>query len=67
MISDEAGTKNILLNDFYQLKFINKPMNSRPDVWIKQIITNYGPTERVASFVNINEKYLMLWGGSNMV
>lgn len=53
------------MKDFYQFKLINRPMSSRPDVWVKEIITNYTPTERVASFVNIGDRYLMLWGGHN--
>lgn len=65
MVTSEYGTVNVLMKDFYQLKLLNRPMSSRPDVWVKEIITNYGPTERVATFVNIGDKYLMLWGGEN--
>lgn len=44
---------NILQKDFYQLKLINKPMSNKPDIWIKQIITNYGPNEKIASFATL--------------
>jgi len=58
-------TTNSLQKDFYQLRLINKPMSNKPDIWIKQIITNYGPTEKIASFVTIGEKYLLLRGPEN--
>ena len=38
-------------------------MSSRPDFWVKNIITNYKPTERVATFHNANERCLILWTG----
>ncbi len=65
MVADEDKTVNLLLDDFYQLKFIYRPMNTKPDVWIKEIITNTKPSKKVGSFINLNEKYLMLWGGEN--
>lgn len=61
----EEGTENVLLGDFYQIKVINRPMSSRPDLWVKSIITNYAPTEKAATFVNVADRYLMLWGGQN--
>jgi hypothetical protein len=65
MLNTNGNNINILQKDFYQLRLINKPMSNKPDVWIKQIITNYGPNEKVASFVMVGEKYLVLWGGDN--
>lgn len=38
-------------------------MNSKPDVWAKEVITQYKPAPRVANFININERFLLLWGG----
>lgn len=35
MITTDFGTENVLMNDFYQLKLLNRPMSSRPDVWVK--------------------------------
>lgn len=67
MISNEDGVENVLLNDFYQLKFLNRPMSSKPDLWIKEIITSFRPSERASTFVNLNDKYLMLWGGDNLI
>lgn len=57
--------KNTLLRDFYQLKVINRPMSTRPDVWVKEIITNYSPTERTGTLINLADRYLALWGGHN--
>ncbi len=59
----------ILLNDFYQLKLLFRPMSTRPDLWVREIITNCGPTQRIAQFINIpnNDNYLLLWGGQNSV
>lgn len=65
MIADEDNMTNLLLDDFYQLRFLYRPMSTKPDVWIKEIITNVKPAKKVANFININEKYLMLWGGDN--
>ena len=65
MTITEEGTKNELLKDFYQIKVVQKPMSSRPDLWVKNIITNSSPSERVATFVNVAERYLVLWGGRN--
>ena len=42
-----------LLDDFYQIKILHKPMNSKPDIWSKQIITQYRPAPRLANFLNI--------------
>jgi hypothetical protein len=42
-------------------------MSTRPDVWIKEIITNSIPPPRVASFATLAERYLILWGGENIV
>jgi hypothetical protein len=65
MAPQGAATTNYLLSDFYQIRIINRPMSSQPDLWVKVIIAGHGPTERVATFVNLNERYLMLWGGHN--
>jgi len=43
-LTEEGDTENVLLKDFYQIKVINRPMSSRPDLWVKSIITNYSPT-----------------------
>ena len=65
MSMTKNGSKNTLLKDFYQIKVIQRPMSSRPDLWVKNIITNESPNERVSTFVNLTDKYLMLWGGRN--
>lgn len=52
--SQENHLETTLLDDFYQIKFLHKPMNSKPDIWAKQIITQYKPAPRVANFININ-------------
>lgn len=63
MIAHEDSVTNLLLDDFYQLKFLYRPMSTKPDVWIKEIITNTKPAKKVGTFLNLNDKYLMLWGG----
>jgi hypothetical protein len=35
MIASEDKTTNLLLDDFYQLRFLNRPMSSKPDVWVR--------------------------------
>jgi hypothetical protein len=65
MVAREDGVSNHLLDDFYQLRFLYRPMSTKPDVWIKQIITNTRPARRVGTFISLSDKYLMLWGGDN--
>lgn len=65
MVASEDGVSNHLLDDFYQLRLLYRPMSTKPDVWIKQIITNTRPARRVGTFVSLSDKYLMLWGGDN--
>ena len=55
------------LNDFHQIRLLNRPMNSRLDVWVKRIVTHYGPTPRVGSLLAASERVLFLWGGDNGV
>jgi len=31
-------------------------MNSKPDLWVKNIITPFKPPARTANFININDK-----------
>jgi hypothetical protein len=35
MIANEDKVTNHLLDDFYQLRFLYRPMSTKPDVWIK--------------------------------
>ena len=44
MINEGSKSVNVLLKDFYQLKVVNRPMSSKPDLWVKNIITEYSPT-----------------------
>ena len=62
----EEGMNYKCLDDFYQIKLINRPMSNSPDLWVKNVITSTSPQERVANLVNCGDKYLVLWGGSNL-
>ncbi len=66
-LAQGSTSRNELLKDFYQLKIINRPMSSRPDVWVKEVITNYSPSERAGSLISLADRYLVLWGGLNAI
>lgn len=35
MIAYQDTVKNCLLDDFYQIKLLYRPMSTKPDVWVK--------------------------------
>ena len=50
------------MGDFYQIRMLNRPMNTRLDVWVKKIIGKVEPSARVGQLVTLSEKVLVLWG-----
>lgn len=61
-VADKSLLKREYLQDFYQLRLINRS-STRIDVWTKKILTSFHPSARAAVLTPYNDKYLLLYGG----